>query len=55
MVYKESDMSIILEILYKRLGFWEQLDCFIEHTKGCRRTRCIEVKEKYKALLEKRR
>lgn len=55
MVYKESDMNIILEILYKRLGFWEQLDCFIEHTKGCRRTRCIEVKEKYKALLEKRR
>lgn len=55
MVYKESDMCIILEILYKRLGFWEQLDCFITHTKGCRRTRCIEVKEKYEELLAKGR
>lgn len=55
MLYKKSDMNIILEILYKRLGFWEQLDCFIANTKGCRRTRCIEAKEKYKELLAKGR
>lgn len=56
-LYKPEDMPIILEILYKRLGFWEQLDLFIEKAggkngkKSIRQTRCLEAKNRYMALL----
>ncbi len=55
-LYREEDVPIILEILYKRLGFWEQLDLFIEKggkngKKSIRQTRCLEAKKRYMALL----
>lgn len=54
--YKPEDMPIILEILYKRLGFWEQLDLFIEkggqkNYRTRRQTKCLEAKKRYMALL----
>lgn len=61
LLWKEEDMAIVLEILYKRLNFWEQLDCFIEKAgKGSgkkmniRQKRCLEAKERYKALLSEK-
>lgn len=60
-LWKVEDMAIVLEILYKRLDFWEQLDCFIRRAgtsengkMNVRQKRCLEVKEKYKALLQGR-
>ena len=58
-LWKEEDMAIVLEILYKRLNFWEQLDCFIERAgaegkkMNVRQKRCLEAKERYKAILKR--
>lgn len=48
--YKSSDMSMILEILYNRYDFWEQLDCFCRGTKNPRRKRCLEAIEVYRKI-----
>lgn len=59
MLRKYEDMPIVLEILYKRLNFWEQLDCFIENINTGKITsqrykRCIEARERYRELLGKK-
>lgn len=57
-LWKESDMAIVLEILYKRLGFWEQLDLFVERAGSpsgklnVRQKRCLEAKQRYMTLLK---
>lgn len=48
---KSEDINIILEILYNRYGFFEQMECFIRHTSNIRRKRCIQAMEKYKEIL----
>jgi hypothetical protein len=46
-----SDIVIVLEILYNRYGFFEQIDCFIKHTAKYRRRKAIEAKERYLEML----
>lgn len=58
-LWKDEDVRIILMILYNRLGFWEQLDCFIENAGtgnriNIRQKRCMEAKRRYEGLLGKR-
>lgn len=48
--YRTSDMAMILEILYNRYDFWEQLDCFCRNTKNLRKRRCLEAIELYKVM-----
>lgn len=48
--YKLSDMNIILEILYNRYDFWEQLECFCRHTQRQRKRQCLEAIEVYKSM-----
>lgn len=46
--YKGGDLDIVLEILYNRYDFFEQLECFLRRTQGTARTlrfRCIEAIE----------
>lgn len=46
--YKNGDLNIVLEILYKRYDFLEQLECYIRRTQGTlrkNRFRCIKVLE----------
>lgn len=33
-LYSEADISVILEIIYNRYDFFEELDCFLRHTEG---------------------
>ncbi len=64
--YNEGDLNIVLEILYNRYDFFEQLECYIRRTEGTSRTtrsRCIKTyeqclelikgKAEYKELLER--
>ena len=58
-LWKEEDIRIILTILYNRLDFWEQLDCFIQNAGtgnriNIRQKRCMEAKRRYEELLGKR-
>ena len=44
--YNEGDINIVLEILYNRYDFFEQLECFIRRTEGTARStrnRCIKA------------
>lgn len=50
---KAEDIIIILEILYNRYGFFEQMECFIRNTKNVRQNRCKQVKKKYEEMFEK--
>lgn len=47
--WKVEDMAIILEILYYRYEFFEQMECFIRNTSNLRQSRCkkafLECKE----------
>ena len=47
---KVEDISMILEILYNRYSFMEQIDCFIRNTK---KTRCSMCKQMKKRVEEK--
>lgn len=47
---KPRDISIILEILYNRYDFWEQLDCFCRNTRGKRQKQCLDAIEIYKTM-----
>lgn len=47
---KAEDIPVILEILYNRYDFFEQLECFIRHTKNVRRSRCIKVLENHRKM-----
>lgn len=38
--WKVEDMAIILEILYYRYEFFEQMECFIRNTSNMRQARC---------------
>lgn len=49
-----TDITIVLEILYNRYGFFEQLDCFIRHTNKNRQKKCIEAKERYLKIYKKK-
>ena len=56
-LYKEEDINIALEIVYERLGLVKQLECYIKHsTNTLRKTRkkCIEIKERYLKIKERR-
>ena len=48
--YKTSDISIILEILYNRYDFWEQLDCFYRNTERTRKKQCDEAIKRLKQI-----
>lgn len=50
---KTEDIGIILEILYNRYGFFEQMECFIRNTKNVRQNRCRQAMEKYREMFEK--
>lgn len=47
---KAEDIPVILEILYNRYDFFEQLECFIRHTKNVRQTRCKQALENYRKM-----
>ncbi len=52
--YKENDLNIVLEILYKRYNFFQQLECFFKRTEGSGRTtrkRCIKSGQKYLEMM----
>lgn len=52
---KNGDLEIILDILYNRYNFFEQLECFIRHTEGTAKTtraRCIKALKEYNQLVE---
>ena len=51
----ENDLHIVLDILYHRYDFFEQLECFIQRTEGSSRTtrnRCMKTLKETRALLE---
>ena len=50
---RKNDVQIILEILYNRYGFLEQLDCFYRHQKNKkdrRSEKCLMLREMYITL-----
>lgn len=51
--YLETDIPIILEILYNRYDYLEQLVCFSNHTVKMRRKKCLETIELYKQYYNK--
>ncbi len=54
--YKENDLKIVLEILYKKYNFFQQLECFLKKTEGTGRTtrkRCIQSSQKYLDMIRK--
>lgn len=56
-LYKPEDIKTILEILYNRYDFFEQLECFLRNSsvnRGVSRNRCKKTLEKSKEFLEKR-
>jgi len=53
-LYYEEDIKIVLEILYNRYDFWEQLSCFVKHTKDTKRTthkRCLQNIKEYEEMI----
>lgn len=53
--YKGGDLDIVLEILYKRYDFFEQLECFLRKTEGTARTlrfRCMEAIEQSAEMMK---
>lgn len=58
-LWKIEDMVIVLEILYNRLDFWEQIDCFVKNAGtsegklNVRQKRCIEAKKRYMTILKR--
>lgn len=49
---KIEDIEMILEILYNRYDFFEQLDCFQRHTIKYRQKKCLSVIEKYQEIYD---
>ncbi len=45
---KLEDIGMILEILYYRYNFIEQMECFIRNTKKARKSQCVKALERYK-------
>lgn len=53
--YKEEDIGVVLEILYNRYDFFNQLKCFTRRTQGTTRTtcnRCQRAIEQYKKMMQ---
>lgn len=53
--YTEGDLNIILEILYGRYDFFEQLECFIRRTEGTARStrnRCKKAMEQVAEMMK---
>ena len=51
LVFRESDIAIILEILYNRYNIIEQLECFARNTHNHRKKKCLQVLEEYKQMM----
>lgn len=53
--YKGGDLNIVLEIIYKRYDYFEQLECFLRRTEGTARTlrfRCMEAMEQSAEMMK---
>lgn len=49
---KAEDIVIVLEILYNRYDFFEQIECYIRHTQNLRQARAKEALKCYKDAAE---
>lgn len=55
-LYRPEDLNIVLEIIYNRYDFFQQLECYIRLTEGTNRTsrnRCIKTMQQYKEILRR--
>ena len=49
---KAEDIGMILEILYYRYNFIEQMECFIRNTRNSRQANCINTLNRYKDTIQ---